>query len=318
MIFMMCTKIRDGGLLRAAGLIRCLSVNSVASPKVQGNPCKYSYVCNRCLSGIHCNMNTHLYADRSLLPLRNKGNKNLCVNFSKSEISSQVRAKKFLLHTEQFFKTLSRVPYGQTRGLKTSSGKVAQNVEDFLNPLDRLQQFVAVPMLKDKEYIFKPSIEEVAKGQQLYIPHLDHKIEFLQSALLEEQLPVYDLPEVAFIGRSNVGKSTLISMLLSHTDVVVKCSKHAGHTRLLNFFQVGKNFTLVDMPGYGFNMPENYASTVEKFLSTRKKLSRTFILVDGTVGVTENDVIGLNMLEEFHIPYVFEDDVFAAGWCRWF
>lgn len=190
------------------------------------------------------------------------------------------------------------------KGLKTGRDKAGQIQDEIFNPLDRLQQFVAAPLLSEKEHIFRPSVKEITRAQRLFVPGPNHKIEFLKSALFEEHLPDYELPEVAFIGRSNVGKSSLIQMLLSKTDVSVRVSKNPGHTKLLNFFRLGEKLTLVDMPGYGYNMPEHYAASVETFLSSRKKLTRTFILVDSTVGITENDIIGLNMLEEFHISYV--------------
>src|SRR5690606_26758234 len=75
--------------------------------------------------------------------------------------------------------------------------------------------------------------------------------EFYWSAEKPDALPPAGLPEVAFAGRSNVGKSSLINALLSRKSLV-RTSSTPGQTRALNFFNIGGNFALVDMPGYGF------------------------------------------------------------------
>ncbi|NXA47249.1 GTPB8 protein, partial [Nothocercus julius] len=109
-----------------------------------------------------------------------------------------------------------------------------------------------------------------------------------------------------FVGRSNVGKSSLIRALfsLSPDGVEVRVSKTPGHTKKMNFFNVGKYFTLVDMPGYGYRAPQDFVEMVEAYLQGRPNLKRTFLLVDGVVGLQKTDHIGIEMLEEFGIPYV--------------
>uniref|UniRef100_A0A8C4JP75 GTP-binding protein 8 n=2 Tax=Dromaius novaehollandiae TaxID=8790 RepID=A0A8C4JP75_DRONO len=72
----------------------------------------------------------------------------------------------------------------------------------------------------------------------------------------------------------------------------------------MNFFNVGKYFTLVDMPGYGYHAPQDFVEMVEAYLQERQNLKRTFLLVDGLVGLQKTDHIGIEMLEEFGIPYV--------------
>ncbi|KAI1242279.1 hypothetical protein IHE44_0005798 [Lamprotornis superbus] len=99
--------------------------------------------------------------------------------------------------------------------------------------------------------------------------------------------------EVCFIGRSNVGKSSLIRALFSLApEVEVRVSKTPGHTKKINFFKLGKYFTLVDMPGYGYRAPQDFVEM------------RTFLLIDGVVGLQKTDHIAIEMLEEFGIPYV--------------
>ncbi|RXM98721.1 GTP-binding protein 8 [Acipenser ruthenus] len=77
-----------------------------------------------------------------------------------------------------------------------------------------------------------------------------------------------------------------------------------GHTKKMNFFTVGKAFTLVDMPGYGYKAPKDFVDMVETYLETRHNLKRTFLLVDGSVGLLHADRIAIDMCEEFGLPYV--------------
>ncbi|KAF1511576.1 GTP-binding protein 8, partial [Eudyptula albosignata] len=81
-------------------------------------------------------------------------------------------------------------------------------------------------------------------------------------------------------------------------------SSPQGHTKKMNFFKVGKYFTLVDMPGYGYRAPRDFVEMVEAYLQERHNLKRTFLLVDGVVGLQKTDHIAVEMLEEFGIPYV--------------
>uniref|UniRef100_A0A8C2D2U6 G domain-containing protein n=1 Tax=Cyprinus carpio TaxID=7962 RepID=A0A8C2D2U6_CYPCA len=99
---------------------------------------------------------------------------------------------------------------------------------------------------------------------------------------------------VCFMGRSNVGKSSLSCALFSLVpEVDVRVSKTPGHTKKLNFFTVGKAFTLVDMPGYGHN-----------YLLDRQNLVRTISLVDGGAGLQKADLVAVDMFEVFNLPYV--------------
>lgn len=172
-----------------------------------------------------------------------------------------------------------------------------------INPIKRLQPFMAVPVIPPDEVLFDPSQEEIAKGEKLFHPDHKHKIEFLKSALYTEHLPQHDIPEVAFIGRSNVGKSSLIRAILGEVDINVRISSKPGHTKTLNFYQVGRELSLVDMPGYGYNMPKHFADSVEVFLHSRRNLKMTYLLVDGKVGMTSLDEEFANKLTEFQVNY---------------
>ncbi|XP_064481216.1 GTP-binding protein 8-like isoform X3 [Ornithodoros turicata] len=109
---------------------------------------------------------------------------------------------------------------------------------------------------------------------------------------------------VAFMGRSNVGKSSLIKALFSRAPKLeVKTSKKPGHTKTINFFGVGKRFCIVDMPGYGFRQPKDFAEFASKFLTSRTNLKRTFLLLDGNVGFANADQDAIEMFETLKVPY---------------
>jgi GTP-binding protein len=131
---------------------------------------------------------------------------------------------------------------------------------------------------------------------------------FIKSAVKPSQYPPAILPEIAFAGRSNVGKSSLINTLLQRKRLV-KTSSTPGRTRLINFFDINHQFTFVDIPGYGYarvpdSIKKNWGPMIETYLSARTTLRGTVIIFDirRTPGQTE-----LQMLEWFNhhrIPYV--------------
>ncbi|XP_022086860.1 GTP-binding protein 8-like [Acanthaster planci] len=180
-----------------------------------------------------------------------------------------------------------------------------QSSQPALNPLFKLQPFLTQPILKDAELIFTPSEADIARATALFVSSASHRIEFVRGAYYPEEAPNYNLPEIAFIGRSNVGKSSLIKALFSEIEgLKVRTSKTPGHTKLLLFFQVGRAFSLVDMPGYGYRQPANFITSAEGFLKSRKNLRNTFLLVDSFVGLKQWDYVAIEMLEEFAIPYL--------------
>lgn len=110
------------------------------------------------------------------------------------------------------------------------------------------------------------------------------------------------LPEIAFIGRSNCGKSTLINSLLNQKKLV-RTSKNPGHTRMLNFFKLGNEIMLVDMPGYGFNCRKEWASLVQAYIHDRKTLNRVCLLVDSRRGLMDLDKNWMKIFDKAGIPY---------------
>ncbi len=110
------------------------------------------------------------------------------------------------------------------------------------------------------------------------------KVEFLLSVHNLKQLPPLELPEIAFAGRSNVGKSSLINTLTGRKNLV-KVSARPGKTQGLNFFRVGEHFFLVDLPGYGFAkvprvMQNNWQSLISSYLEQRETLKCVVVIMD--------------------------------------
>jgi GTP-binding protein len=107
---------------------------------------------------------------------------------------------------------------------------------------------------------------------------------FITSAVKPSQYPLPERPEVAFAGRSNVGKSSLINMLLGRKNLV-KTSSTPGRTQTLNFFLINEGFYLTDLPGYGYaKVPEavkkKWAPMVEQYLKSRAGLGAVVVILD--------------------------------------
>ncbi|CAN2387778.1 GTP-binding protein 8 [Pristimantis euphronides] len=172
-------------------------------------------------------------------------------------------------------------------------------------PIKGLEKLLSPDIDRTNFRLFDPTISEIAETEKYFRSAGKHVIDYVTSAIRMDHTPEMQQPEVCFIGRSNVGKSSLIKSLFALVPgIEVKVSKTPGHTKKMNFFKVGKAFTLVDMPGYGFRAPEDFAEMVETYIQERRNLKRTFLLVDGSIGIQKADLIALEMCEEFGIPYV--------------
>jgi len=131
--------------------------------------------------------------------------------------------------------------------------------------------------------------------------------EFVNSVTDVEQLPAAHLPEVVFIGRSNVGKSSLINKL-SNKSKLAKTSSIPGRTRLLNYYLVNEEFYFVDLPGYGYaKVPEQiktgWRKLVEDYISSRKNIKLVFELMDSRHDSTYLDQLMINWLEYYGLKY---------------
>ncbi|MXO73431.1 ribosome biogenesis GTP-binding protein YihA/YsxC [Alteraurantiacibacter buctensis] len=134
-------------------------------------------------------------------------------------------------------------------------------------------------------------------------------VTFLLSAPQLQFLPPPDFPEIAFAGRSNVGKSSLINAVTGR-KAIARASVTPGRTQELNFFDVGDPvvFRLVDMPGYGFakaplKVVEKWRGLVRSFLRGRVPLKRTMLLVDSRHGLKDSDREMMKMLDEAAVGY---------------
>ena len=118
----------------------------------------------------------------------------------------------------------------------------------------------------------------------MVVPLIIKSTEFIKSAVKPSQYPDGDLPEIAFAGRSNVGKSSLINALLNRKNLV-RTSSTPGRTQLINFFNVNGTFTLVDLPGYGFAkvplaVKKEWGPMMETYLAKRANLRGTVLILD--------------------------------------
>ena len=138
---------------------------------------------------------------------------------------------------------------------------------------------------------------------------LTGRVEFLLSAPQLKFLPEPEVPEVAFAGRSNVGKSSLLNALTGRKSLA-RASVTPGRTQELNFFDVGEPLAmrLVDMPGYGFakapiKVVERWKMLVRDFLRGRLVLKRTLVLIDSRHGVKDVDRDMMKLLDEAAVGY---------------
>lgn len=132
--------------------------------------------------------------------------------------------------------------------------------------------------------------------------------EFITSAVNQTQYPPDVLPEVAFAGRSNVGKSSLINTLVNKKHLV-KTSSRPGRTQTLNFFLINKHYHFVDLPGYGFaevplKVRAQWKGMVEGYLSSRKSLQLVVIILDVRRVPGSDDASLMRWLESANLPFL--------------
>ncbi|XP_057685188.1 GTP-binding protein 8-like isoform X1 [Corythoichthys intestinalis] len=189
--------------------------------------------------------------------------------------------------------------------LQEARVRYPNKVKSLLYPFTDVETYLDSSVDRTQFQLFHPCMNDLLKAEKLFCSSPSHKIDYYVSAERMDHSPALKQPEVCFIGRSNVGKSSLVKCLFSLSpNVEVRISKTPGHTKKMNFFKVGRAFTIVDMPGYGYKAPRDFVEMVEPYLYSRKTLVRTFILVDGSVGLQKTDHIALEMCEETGSPYV--------------
>ena len=147
------------------------------------------------------------------------------------------------------------------------------------------------------------SDEQLLAGRQL----LNGSATFRLGVAKLEQLPPLKGIEIAVAGRSNVGKSTLINAVTG-VNGLARASNTPGRTRELNFFEVGQNVTLVDMPGYGYAKAskkdvKQWQSVLRGYLRGRVGLTRAFVLIDARHGIMTPDIEMFEMLDDAAVAY---------------
>ncbi len=133
--------------------------------------------------------------------------------------------------------------------------------------------------------------------------------EFIKSAVWPPQYPAATLPEIAFVGRSNVGKSSLINTLVGRKNLA-KTSNTPGRTQLINFFAINKKVSFVDLPGYGFakvaqSVKKDWGDMIESYLRERQNLCLVIFILDIRRSPSADDLSLRDWLTHYRIPYVY-------------
>ena len=133
-------------------------------------------------------------------------------------------------------------------------------------------------------------------------------VSFLISVFNLKQLPAPDMPEIAFAGRSNVGKSSLINKLINRKNLV-KTSARPGKTQSLNFFLLDKSIYLVDLPGYGYakvskKIQASWQDLITEYLKTRKNLKCVVVIVDLRHAMKVADLQLVDWLRNNEVPFL--------------
>ncbi|KAM9981810.1 hypothetical protein ACTFIY_004132 [Dictyostelium cf. discoideum] len=227
-----------------------------------------------------------------------------------NKISSSSSTTNYLLLKSKLSKDLINSPLSQTLQIKQQleelekHGKISNIDPNSKNQKFKNQKFDPKQLEKLKELKLgkfkqnKPKRgttkletikKEVSKGIERFF---DSKMKFIGAAKTKDSFLPETLPEVAFIGRSNVGKSSLINALTQRG--LAKTSDKPGQTQSINWFELGSTLYLVDLPGYGFafakeSLVEQWSDITIHYLTQRKCINCVFILIDSRHGLKDSD-----------------------------
>jgi len=132
---------------------------------------------------------------------------------------------------------------------------------------------------------------------------LQTDIKFIAGFATRKSLRGFGIPEVALLGKSNVGKSSLLNQLCNKKNLA-RVSKTPGCTQQINFFSVGSKFIIADLPGYGFakvskGMQDNWQDLITSYLADNKNLVQIILLIDARRGIKENDLSVMQMIRDY-------------------
>jgi GTP-binding protein len=135
-----------------------------------------------------------------------------------------------------------------------------------------------------------------------------HNVHFLKSVAQIDQKPRPSMPEIAVIGRSNVGKSSLINTIFNRKNVA-KVSSTPGKTRLINYFSIDNRLYFVDLPGYGYaklakQRRGEWQTVIESYLKNNPDLKIVLLLIDSRHDIMDSDKIMIDWLNHYKIPYI--------------
>lgn len=130
--------------------------------------------------------------------------------------------------------------------------------------------------------------------------------EFIISAVSDKDYPQHNTKEIAFVGRSNVGKSSMINRLVHRTNLA-RTSSQPGRTQTINFYKMDQQFYMVDLPGYGFakvpqKVKEQWGEMIETYLNHREHLAAIIMLIDARHTPTEDDLMMYDWLLHRDLP----------------
>ncbi|PKN71688.1 MAG: YihA family ribosome biogenesis GTP-binding protein [Deltaproteobacteria bacterium HGW-Deltaproteobacteria-12] len=133
--------------------------------------------------------------------------------------------------------------------------------------------------------------------------------QFVKSAVWPDQYPPATMPEIAFVGRSNVGKSSLINTIVGKKNLA-KTSNTPGRTQLINFFSINETLSFVDLPGYGFakvsqSVKKDWGDMIATYLKERSSLALVVLILDIRRDPSDDDLSLRDWLEGYRIPYLY-------------